>query len=146
MYIYVLFRRKRYRVFLQPFGRGAFVRGCFSVEALFVQVFSTTSAISRLFRSANGACVLPFMPVSGRWSRRASPPRLLISSTKIFAHVYERRQTLTLNISLGSAAMLSPYMMSIGSFVSFVKALSGTRKGSSALHDASSPCATFGSA
>ena len=42
-------------------------------------------------------------------------------------------------------AMLSPYMMSIGSFVSSMKALSGTRNVSSAFHDASLLRATSGS-
>src|SRR5690606_4813397 len=73
-----------------------------------VNHLDSRSAISRLFRSEKGKCVLPFTPISGRCITVASPPCLLIVAAQIRAISRPERQWSLFHTPVGSLAMLSP--------------------------------------
>src|SRR5680860_1283819 len=95
--------------------------------------FESKSATSILLRSANGKCVLPCNPTSGRFRKAASPPALFTASTNFRASITDTRRRSKARMSVGAAGMRSPKTIWMGIVVSFRKSAAGTLTGSSTM-------------
>ena len=67
-------------------------------KPFFSRNLDSRSAISRLFRSENGKCVLPRMPISGRCTTVTSPPRRFTASLQSLAIARRTRQVVLARI------------------------------------------------